>query len=281
MSSAILITGASTGIGYATALHFCKKGYVVFAGVRTKEDQENLIKESQQFSGKMIPLILDVTNLDHIQLAAQEVNNSEVELKALVNNAGIVVAAPIELLSQEELRKQFDVNVFGLLEVTKAFIPLLRKSKGRVVNLSSISGLTVTPVLSPYCASKHCVEVFSDALRMELAQDQIKVILIEPGSIKTPIWDKSKTNNLKFLKGRNLELEKHYEKLISGFLNLFEGAKAGAIAVEKVVQAIEKAVEQSNPRPRYLVGLDARIALLLFKLPTKVYDWAILRMINS
>lgn len=281
MSKAILITGASTGIGFATALHFCKKGYIVYAGVRKSEDQEYLKKESQNLKGKIIPIILDVTNREHIHSAVQEIQNSGFSLKALINNAGIVVAAPLELLPAEELKKQFDVNVFGLIEVTKAFLPSLRKEKGRIVNLSSIAGLTVTPVLSPYCASKHCVEVFSDALRVELAQDEIKVILIEPGSIKTPIWDKSKTNNLKILKGKNPELEMHYEKLINGFLKLFEGAKDGAIPVEKVVDAIEKAVENKNPSPRYLVGFDAHVALMLFKLPTQFYDWIMVRLLNS
>lgn len=276
----ILVTGASTGIGFHTALRMHELGYTVWAGVRKELDKENLLKATNN-SDMMRPLILDVTNEDHLQSAFQSIQKENGQLKALINNAGIVVTGPVELAPMERLREQFNVNVFAPVRMIQVFLPLLRESQGRIVNISSIAGRTVTPFMGPYCASKHALEAFSDALRVELLGSGVQVSLIEPGSIDTPIWKKSDSAFIEDVSGYEAKVEKFYGHLIRGFKVLVKKAAAGAASVNTVVSAIEHAVTSSKPKTRYLVGRDARVSLTQNILPDRWRDRLIYKYIEQ
>ena len=186
---AVVITGASTGIGAASAVELARRGFSVFAGVRKRCDGERLKAQSPH----IVPLLLDVTDAGQIAAAAETVGRAvgDAGLAGLVNNAGIVVAGPLEILPLDQLRLQLEVNVVGQIAVTQAFLPLLRKARGRIVNMGSFNGRIASPYLAPYAASKHALEALSDAMRLELRAWGIRVSVIEPGATTTPIWDKS------------------------------------------------------------------------------------------
>jgi NAD(P)-dependent dehydrogenase (short-subunit alcohol dehydrogenase family) len=262
MSRTLLITGASTGIGQACALAFDREGWTVFAAVRREEDGRALAASA---SSRLAWLLLDVTN--HAQVAAArdtlEAACGDRGLDALVNNAGVAIAAPLEFVPAQELRRQFDVNVFGLIDVTQSFIPLLRKAKGRIVNIGSIAGRVTTPLVGPYCASKHAVEAITDALRLELDPWDIHVSVIEPGAVATPIWEKGTAEMQERLAAMPRETMDLYGPLIRGFTRIVKGTPRRADRPEDVVNAVRHALESRAPRPRYVVGRDAKIRLLL------------------
>ena len=181
-SGTVVVTGASTGIGEATALHLRELGFDVRAGVRKDEDAERLRVARGHAAA------LDVTDADSIASAAAEVGDAP--LAGLVNNAGIAVSAPLEFVPIDELRRQLEVNVVGQVAVTQAFLPALRRGRGRIVNVSSIGGRIALPLAGPYAASKFALEAVSDSLRREVAQFGIEVSVVEPGGVKTPIWKK-------------------------------------------------------------------------------------------
>ncbi|MDQ3878162.1 MAG: SDR family oxidoreductase, partial [Actinomycetota bacterium] len=185
----VVITGASSGIGRACALYLDRNGHRVFAGVRKEADAESL---REQGSNRMSPVLVDVTDQESITKARDHVE-ADLDgrpLHGLVNNAGITISGPAEFVPIDEVRRQFEINLFGHMAMTQAFLPMLRRSKGRIVNVGSIGGINALPFMSPYCASKFAMEAFSDSLRMELAAWDMRVSLIEPGSIATPLWEK-------------------------------------------------------------------------------------------
>ena len=192
-----LITGASTGIGRATALHLAKAGWTVLAGVRDPAAGERLVAEAPA-AGRVVPLTLDVTDAEQIARAAQTVEEETAQagrpgtgrLDALVNNAGVGVGGPLELVALDDLRWQFEVNVFGQVAVTQAMLPALRRARGRIVFVSSIGGRVAMAFTAPYAASKHAIEAIGDALRVELRSSNVQVALVEMASVATPIWDK-------------------------------------------------------------------------------------------
>jgi NAD(P)-dependent dehydrogenase (short-subunit alcohol dehydrogenase family) len=188
----VVITGASTGIGAACAWHLDRLGFTVLAGVRRMEDGEAL---KAQASTRLQPIILDVTDTKSIEEARQVVAElvGARGVAGLVNNAGIAVAGPLETVPIADLRRQFEVNVIGQVAVTQAFLPLLRRGRGRIVNMGSIAGRAAMPVMGPYSASKFALEALTDALRLEVQQWGIQVSIVEPGAIATPIWTKSGT----------------------------------------------------------------------------------------
>ena len=177
-----IVTGASSGIGEATALHLRDLGFDVHAGVRRDEDAQRLAGLGLQ------PLKLDVTDPDSIAAAATSIRGRPVA--ALVNNAGIAVSAPLELVPIDQLRNQMEINFIGQVAVTQALLPALRSARGRIVNVSSIGGRIALPLAGPYAASKFALEAATDSLRRELRHLGVKVIAVEPGGVKTPIWDK-------------------------------------------------------------------------------------------
>jgi len=270
----ILVTGASTGIGRACAIHFARRGYRVYAGVRKPSDAEALKAEDSQY---IEPVLLDVTRPESIA-GALDVAGKE-PLAGLVNNAGIAVTGPLELVSIERCRREFEVNVIGLVAVTQAFIPLLRRGPGRIVNIGSIAGRSALPGSGAYDASKFAVEAITDALRMELQPWGISVSVIEPGATATRIWEKSLVDVDDL--SRQVSPEKYalYSGLMAKVRKEVTDSARNAINVKEVVKAVEHAMIARKPKTRYLVGRDARFWLLLNLLPDRWRDSLILNKI--
>lgn len=272
-----LITGASTGIGYSLTKKFAQQGFRVFANVRKEEDAEKL---KSDFGELVYPLIFDVTDSDAIgetvKIVSQEVGEDGLDL--LVNNAGIAVGGAVKNVTIDEYRHQFDVNVFGLIEVTKFFLPLLGADKnsnfkpGKIINISSTSGKIAFPLLSPYCASKFAVEGFSDSLRREMMLYGIQVIVIGPGPIKTPIWGKS-SNTPNKSKGTD------YEEATSIFRNMVAKTEKNAMDVDLLADKIFKVYKTRKPKARYTF-LNNRFANYTIPslMPAKILDGIIKKM---
>jgi NAD(P)-dependent dehydrogenase (short-subunit alcohol dehydrogenase family) len=274
----ILISGCSTGIGRATALHFSNKGYRVYAGVRREVDADSLRQEDM--AGNIEPVILDVTVNEQLEAVKSklEAELSDSGLTALVNNAGVGKGAPLEHASLDDVRTTFEVNTIGPLILTQAFIPLVRKAKGRIVTVGSVAGKVSGPVNGAYCMSKHAIEAFSDSLRAELAPQGIKVSLVEPGPIATPMLqgvDDIVEELRESLPAEALEL---YGDQINGVAKYFAGMNERALPPEEVAAVIEHAVEASNPKIRYLVTTDAKFgAFMRWLLP----DWGFDALMRS
>ena len=219
----VVITGVSTGIGYSTAQILCEADYIVYGSVRNNKDAERV---SNQLGKNYYPLIFDVTDKTEIQNAANKVKEDLKDgeyIHGLINNAGVAMGGPISIIETKIFRKQFDINFFGLIDVTKSFLPMLGvnskiKNKGKIINISSISGKRANPFVAPYSASKFALEAFSDSLRRELIIYGVDVILIEPGPIKTAIWDKvPDVDNNEFI-GTDYESSlKNFYKLVIEF----------------------------------------------------------------
>ena len=276
----VLITGASTGIGAACAIGCAERGMTVFAGVRDLVAGDAL----QAMGGKaIIPVELDVTDGESITNAADVVARhvGEAGLSGLVNNAGIAIGSPLELIPLQQLRRQLEVNVVGQIAVTQAVLPLLRRARGRIVNMGSIAGRGTIPMMGPYSASKHALEALTDALRLELYPWGIEVSIIEPGAIATPIWDKSMQISLGLESempagGRHL-----YEATARSVRESVGQAAARAIPANAVVKAVLHALTAKRPRTRYLVGRDAKLrALMLRWLPDRLQDWILKKVLK-
>jgi len=275
--SGVVITGSSTGIGAACALALDKRGFRVFAGVRSLEDGRRL---KEQASDRLTPVIFDVTDEPSIAAAAAEVGEvlGDAGLAGLVNNAGIVVPGPLEIVPLDKLRLQFDVNVIGQIAVTQAFLPLLRAGKGRIVNMSSISGLVAPPFLGPYAASKFALEALSDALRSELRKWGISVSVIEPGNVATPIWEKTRTAAEKEGQTMPPEAVALYQEDMDAVRKTTQRFGENAMPVERVVRAVVHALCSRRPKIRYPVGGQTRLAAWARKwIPDRIRDWYIRR----
>jgi NAD(P)-dependent dehydrogenase (short-subunit alcohol dehydrogenase family) len=266
--NSVVITGASTGIGRACALRMDTLGWRVFAGVRTEEDAFSLRSGT---SDRLAPLQLDVTNPDSIEQARLTVERTlgEAGLSGLVNNAGIAYGGPVEFLELDGLRAAFEVNFFGLIAVTQAFLPALRAGHGRIVNMSSNSGLVAAPFLTPYTASKWALEALSDALRVELDPWKIRVAVIEPGAINTPIWSKGKATVARIRERLPREAAALYNEPVR---SIEAGLRPHGIPAENVARAVEHALTARRPRTRYVVGTDAALTRLVARLPDGVRD---------
>ncbi len=266
---AVVVTGASTGIGENIALELDKMGVQVFAGVRKPADAAAL---KQKASGSLTPIFLDVTDEESIGQAAAQVAATvgEAGLTGLVNNAGIAVAGPLEFLPVAEFRKQMEVNVVGQVAVTQAFLPLLRKAKGRIVNMGSMSGRVTAPYLGPYSASKHALEALSGALRMELKPWGIHVSLVGPGAIDTPIWSKSSAAALSIVEGLPPEALRLYGEAIEAMQK--NVANVRGIPPIEVFKAVHHALTAAQPKTRYTVGQDAKVAELGRLLPDEMRE---------
>ena len=269
----VFITGASTGIGRATALYLDRRGFAVFATVRREEDGAALAAEA---SAALRTLHLDVTDLESIRKAVAEVKAvvGEAGLDGLVNNAGIVEPGPLEFIELESLRRQLEVNVTGQLAVTQAFMPLVRRATGRIVNVGSVGGLNVLPFAGAYSASKFALEALTDALRMELKASGIEVSLIEPASVATPIWTKSIEK----------ELPEEAEVLYGAGVRVMKAAVKNVgsqgISSDVVARIIHHALTARRPRTRYLVGRMAYVRAFVQKLPDRLRDRLLLRRLT-
>jgi NAD(P)-dependent dehydrogenase (short-subunit alcohol dehydrogenase family) len=264
---AVLITGASPRIGAACALHLDRVGFRVWPGVRRSSDGAALVGQA---SRRLTPVILDVTDSNSIATALAGVGADG--LAGLVNNAGIVVAAPVEVLPIAELRKQLEVNVIGLVAVTQAALPLLRRGHGRVVNIGSISGRIATPVIGAYAASKFAVEALTDALRIEVQPWGIDVALIEPGAVATPIWEKSQAAGLALRQAWTPDAEGLYADALSAVERAALRSAKQAISPDAVARAVAHALTATRPKTRYLVGTAARIQAIVALLPDRLRD---------
>ena len=274
---AVLITGASTGIGRATALHLAENGYRVFAGVRKKADADSV---SEEASGDLTPVTIDVTKQKSIDDARAKIEEAVGEdgLYGLVNNAGIGVGGPIEFLPLADFKKVIDVNLLGQVAVTQAFLPLIRPAKGRIINITSIGGKIATPFLSPYSASKFALEAVTDCLRREVAPWGIEAIAIEPGSIATPIWDKAETSTEEFKQGSDPELQRLYGTQIERMEKATRETADRGIPPLAVAKTIRRALEAKRPKTRYLVGADAKLMRQVERAtPDRVFDRMMLR----
>lgn len=261
-----IVTGASTGIGRAAAERLQRKGFHVLAGVRGLRDAP---PETEA-------LLLDVTKPESIALALKKCRPrlAKAEAVHLVNNAGIALAGPVEGVSLERWREQFEVNVFGLIAVTQAFLPFVRKTAGRIVNLSSISGIATMPYLGPYSASKFAVEAISDALRREIAQFGCRVIVVEPGPVNTPIWQKGLAKREALTDELSPDLRRIYGRDLEKFQAAIAKSARDAVPVSWVSDVIEKALTAPRPKTRYLVGtkaLGAQMAITQF-MPDRLVD---------
>jgi NAD(P)-dependent dehydrogenase (short-subunit alcohol dehydrogenase family) len=254
----VLITGASRGIGHAAALRMAAAGWDVYAGVRRAED-----------GPAGTPVVLDVTDASQVA-ALDEVLPDR--LDAVVNNAGVVVSGPVEALDLDDLRHQLEVNVTGQLAVTQAVLPRLRRSRGRILFVSSVSGRVASPLTGAYNASKFAIEGLADAMRMELKPWGIAVVLIEPGSIDTDLWRNALDTADEAEAAMQPEHRELYAAHLAGMRKTIPRIQKQASPVEKAADAIEQALTADRPKARYLVGTDAKVQVALSALPTRVVD---------
>jgi NAD(P)-dependent dehydrogenase (short-subunit alcohol dehydrogenase family) len=260
----VLVTGASTGIGRATATALART-HTVLAGVRRLEDAPP----------GTTPRLLDVTNDEHLA-ALRDVS----ELDALVNNAGIAVTGPLEYLPLDELRRQLEVNAIGQLAVIQAVMPQLRRARGRIVNVSSIGGRMALPLYGPYAASKFALEALSDSLRRE--QRDVKVVVVEPGAIATPIWDRGIATADALWEAMPPEAHARYGALVNGMRDRAKELGTEGIAPEEAAKVIVEALTAERPRARYVIGRQAKIQAVLGRsLPDRASDALLAKLLNN
>jgi NAD(P)-dependent dehydrogenase (short-subunit alcohol dehydrogenase family) len=283
---AVLVTGASKGIGEACVLLLAAQGYRVFAGVRKEEDGVAL---QQRGGASVTPVRLDVTEPAQIAAAVALVRDATAGcLHGLINNAGVAVAGPLEFLPPEELRRQLDINVVGQIAVTQAFLPLLRaagaagaeRRAGRIIFMSSISGRSSLPFIGAYAASKFALEAAADALRVELRPFGMRVVLVEPGVILTPIWETSAARAREAVEQMPPEAHRYYGRVMNAVLDRTTGSMRG-LPPQRVAAVVARALAAGRPRSRYVVGMDARARLALDAvLPTRVRDWLVQQVVS-
>jgi len=274
---AVLLTGASRGIGRATALRLARAGWTVYATVRSAADGEALAAEAA--GAAVHPLRLEVTSDE--QIAALDAALPD-RLDAIVNNAGIVVSGPLETLSAADLREQFDVNVVGAVALTNLVLPRLRASHGRIVFVSSLSGVISTPMTGAYNASKFALEAIADAWRLELRPWGIKVVLVEPAMTDTDLWRKAPETLEAEAAEMSAEHRELYAEHLDGMRKTVPRMQKMAKPVDTVAAAIEKALTAARPRARYPVGADVRVqAALSGVTPDRVKDAAFARLTGT
>lgn len=267
-----LVTGTSTGIGRATALDLDREGWRVFAGYRKDADAESIAAEASE---RLVPLEIDVTDEGQIAAAAERIGEAVGAdgLDGLVNNAGTPFGGPLEFVTIDDLRRQLDVNVVGQVAVTQKVLPQLRAAKGRIVNITSMGGRVAAPFFGPYSASKFAMEAITDTLRRELHDFGIWVAAVEPGSIATEIWDRGQERGDELVDRAGEKMEKHYPGKIEAFRAVVRETADAGIDPQKAADAIRRALTDSRPKPRYVVGSDARQAITAQRiLPTRAFD---------
>lgn len=272
----ILISGASTGIGEACAIYLAEQGWRVFAGVRKPADAKRLDKLSKNIT----PVVLDVAKPQQIAAAIKKIGRTvgKKGLQGLVNNAGIAVSGPMEFLPVDELRHQFEVNVLGQVALTQASLPLLRQGRGRVINMSSISGRVSSPFLAPYSMSKFALEAFSDALRRELLPWKLHVAVVEPGAINTPIWKKSLGAADKVRAGLPRRAEALYGPAMERARKRAMHSGEGGLPPEDIARLVHHILTTARPRTRYPIGRNVRLLIWVTRwLPDKWLDWIMAR----
>ena len=265
---AVLITGTSTGIGYATAIYLDKAGYKVFASVRKEADKQKLMITA---SSNLIPVIMDVCDEEAVKIAYHQIKKqAEGYTFSLVNNAGVSLNGPLELLPFSDIKMLLNVNVRGLLSVTKTFLPLIRNTKGRIVNISSGHGLLAIPDKSVYAASKFAVQAISDSLRVELKPFGVKVSNIVVGKINTNVLDKILDDRKKMINQAEPETAKLYSTQMEYFDR--EVKNLPGIEAVEVAKVIADAVSNVKTKAQYLVGPGAKKMKMLACFPQAIRD---------
>jgi NAD(P)-dependent dehydrogenase (short-subunit alcohol dehydrogenase family) len=253
----VLVTGAARGIGRSITEYLASRNWDVIAGVRTQADADDVTAANP---ARITPVILDVTNDDHV---ANLVASLPARLDGIVNNAGAAVSGPMETVTTAEWRTQLEVNVIGQLAVTRAVLPRLRESRGRVVFISSVNGRLSMPMLGAYSASKFALEAAADAMRMELRPAHVPVIIIEPAQTDTDMWRKADDTVLETEAAMSPEHRELYAEHIAGMKKLVKVSQRMAVAPEKVSAVVEAALTARRPRARYVVGVGPKLQVLL------------------
>ncbi|WP_223830372.1 SDR family oxidoreductase [Nocardiopsis quinghaiensis] len=269
---AVMVTGASSGLGREAALHLEDRGFHVVAGVRRAEDGEKLVAES--LHGRLVHRLVDVTHEESVTACAQFCEREFGGLWGLVNNAGICVSAPLEAVSSERMRDQMETNVVGQLAMIRAHLPLLRRQRGRVVNVTSGLGKVAIPYLGAYAAAQFAKEAMSDALRREVAPSGVRVSVVQPGAVLTPIWGKVSDVGSRALRDAPPEVAALYRITFERFLeaNAQQAANSGTTP-EDFARAVARALTEESPRTRYRVGADSRLVNALARaLPDRLLD---------
>jgi NAD(P)-dependent dehydrogenase (short-subunit alcohol dehydrogenase family) len=276
----VLVTGASSGIGKECAMLLASRGFQVFAGVRRAEDAAALASEGR---GAVVPVMIDVTVPSSIYAAVQNVR-AAVDPGAsfsLVNNAGITVAGPLEVLPIDSFRQQFEVNVIGQLAVTQAFLPLIRERKGRIVIMGSVLGRVAPPLVGSYAAAKYALEAITDSLSLELRPWRIPVVLLEPGNIATPIWEKGKNSVFQKLDALGPEQQELYRDTRADVERLATAFGRGGIPTARVAKTVAKALSIRRPRARYRIGLDSKFLSTFAPIcPDRLRYWITRRVLS-
>jgi NAD(P)-dependent dehydrogenase (short-subunit alcohol dehydrogenase family) len=277
-AKAVLVTGASTGIGFACVQTLAQAGFLVFAGVRTGSDAQRV----GAIHPYARPLLLDVTVREQVAAAAEAIGAAGVSLRGVVNNAGVAVAGPLEYLPMDELRRQFEINFFGAIAVTQAMLPLLRQAAdARIVFMSSVSGQIASPFVGAYASSKFALEAAADALRMELSRFGIRVSVVQPGNVRTPIWQKGRDAKDTLLAQLPQKAREHYTAAIDTLVRLSEHEEQTGVEPQIVAQTVLRALTDAQPKARYPAGnppaWQRRFAAML---PERWRDRLILRTIS-
>lgn len=280
MQEVVIISGASSGIGQSTARVLAKAGFRVFAGVRQEKD---IVAWKGQAG--ITPVLLDVTSESSLEQAYRQlkIDLEQAPKVHLVNNAGIALGGPLEGVPLARWRAQFEVNVFGLVATTQKFLPFIRKTKGRIVNISSLSGMLADPYLGPYAASKFAVEAISDSLRRELRQFGCEVIVLEPGPVKTSIWAKSAANRASLMADMPAKILELYKNELEAFFKMVEKSSQNTVTAEKVAQALLQSLRAKKPKARQVVGnafVSIQTALLPF-LSDRILDRLIAKELKT
>ena len=258
-----VVTGASSGIGLATARELARRGFHVLAGVRKQRDADRLASENIE------PALIDITDEAQIAALADRIAHDPQRrtLGALVNNAGVALNAPVEAIQLAEWRHHFDVNFFGHVALTQALLPaLIAGGDGRLVNISSVGGRVALPTYGAYAAAKFALEGFSDALRREVGRFGVKVIVIEPGNVTTPIWGKTTATIDKLTADMTTDQHARYDDLVSAIHKQAQERQGDGIQPGQAAKVIANAVQARKPRTRYLVGGDAKLVMRLTSL---------------
>jgi NAD(P)-dependent dehydrogenase (short-subunit alcohol dehydrogenase family) len=264
-----VITGTSTGIGAATARELARRGFHVLAGVRRDRDADAIRGPGIE------PLIIDITNPDHIQALATRVHEDPQgrAVRALVNNAGIGVNAPVEAFAIDEWRRLFEVNLFGHVAVTQALLPALIRSKGRVVNISSVGGKIAMATYGPYAGTKFALEAVSDSLRRELAPFGVQVVVVEPGAVRTEMPGRAMATAHELASAMTPEQSQRYGGLVQAINAQTASHTKSGLPAEAAAKVIAKAITARKPRTRYTIGRDAALITRLARfLPDRTLD---------
>jgi len=275
MSRTVVITGCSSGFGRITALRLAREHWRVLATVRRHEDGTSLADEAASISGgQVIPIVCDITRADDVARLASVAGDTTESLDALVNNAGTAFPAPIEQLSIDDLRAQFEVNVIGHVAVTQALLPLLKRAPGTIVNVSSVAGRIATPMLGAYAASKFSLEAISDTLRLELAPSGVRVVVIEPSSSPTAIWQTSLARADQADPGE-------YAALGDSVRRMAQRGAASGFPPELFAATVSKILNMPRPRARYAIPAAAGRQLRLhWLLPQAWWDRLVRRALK-